>query len=62
MRYTDNPVADFYRYDAELADEEELLPHCDYCGEPIYECYYDIDGDIVCKDCLDDNFKKWVDE
>ncbi len=62
MTYTDNPVADFDRYDAEQAEAEEKLPHCAYCGEPIYdEYYYEIDGDIVCKDCLDDNFRKWVD-
>lgn len=57
MLYTDNPVADFLQYDREQAEEESNLPHCDYCGEAIYESYYNINGEILCSKCLDDNFK-----
>lgn len=41
-----------------LIDSEypEIEPYCqcDMCGEPIYdgEDYWDINGDIVCEDCL----------
>lgn len=60
MYITDDPVADYDRYDTERAEEENRLPHCDYCGEPIHEKYYEIDGEIICEDCLDANFAKWV--
>lgn len=34
--------------------EERPIAHCDCCGGEIYsfDSYYDIDGDIVCPDCL----------
>ena len=38
---------------------EEALPKCDWCGERIQdEHYYDINGIILCWDCLESNFKK----
>lgn len=42
------------RRDEEQAEYEERLPHCEFCGEPIYEKYYEIEGKIVCEDCLED--------
>lgn len=42
------------RHEAEQARYEARLPHCDYCGEPIYEKYYEIEGKTVCEDCLED--------
>ena len=55
MQYTDNPVADFYAYDAECAAFEEKLPKCAFCGEPIGDekCYYILDY-IICPDCVED--------
>jgi formylmethanofuran dehydrogenase subunit E len=53
LYHTDNPVEDFERYDADLADEEEKFPICDMCGERMYEHYYNIDGNCICSDCLD---------
>lgn len=60
MYYTDDPVRDFARHDAQQARQEERLPHCDYCGEVIYEKYYEINGKIVCEDCLEDLFAQYV--
>lgn len=60
MSYTDNPLADFDRYDEAQCKKEEKYPHCDYCGEPIYDSYYYIDSEIICQDCLEDNFKREV--
>lgn len=60
---TNDPVADFHRYDAEQQREVERCPKCDYCDEHITdEFYYDLDGDIVCEDCLDRHFKKAVED
>ena len=62
MYYTDDPLRDFSRHDAERAKAEERLPHCDYCGEVIYEKYYEIGGKIVCEDCLEDLFAQYVED
>ena len=62
MYYTDDPVRDFDRYDREQAQREARLPHCEYCGEPIYEKYYEICGKIVCEECLEDLFAQYVEE
>ena len=33
--------------------------HCDYCHKPIQEDYhYEINGDCICKKCLDWHFRK----
>ena len=41
----------------------DKLPKCDWCGEPITDDYcYEINGDIICEACLNDNFKKRVDD
>ena len=37
MYYTDNPVRDFERYDADREDELASLPVCDICDEPIQD-------------------------
>lgn len=51
------------RYEAEQARELAKLPKCDYCGEPIGDDYlYDLDGDIICKSCLNDHFRKSVED
>lgn len=44
----------FARHDAEQARYEARFPHCDYCGEAIHDKYYEIDGKVICADCLED--------
>jgi formylmethanofuran dehydrogenase subunit E len=54
MRYTDDPVADFERYDVEMAKKLEQLPVCSECGEPIQdEEAYMVHGDYICEECMD---------
>lgn len=60
MFYTDNPVRDFENYDREQERKAEALPHCEYCGCTIHESYYNINGEILCPDCLDNNYKHYV--
>jgi formylmethanofuran dehydrogenase subunit E len=51
--WTDDPVADFERWDAKKQKEVEALPKCDECGEHIQEeCYYDIEGNVYCEECI----------
>ena len=41
----------------------EKLPECDYCGEAIQDdFYFDINGDIVCEECLKKEFRKRVED
>ncbi len=58
---TDDPVFDFLMHDAKQQERMRELPHCEYCDEPIVDdFYYDINGDIVCAECLDAHYKKQV--
>ena len=62
MIWTDDPLADFFRCEAEQQKELNRLPKCDWCGEPIQdEHFYLIKGDKICLDCLCD-CKYYTDE
>lgn len=55
MMYSDDPVADFERYDAEQENELQRLPVCCECGNPIQqEKAVRINGDWYCDECLDE--------
>lgn len=61
MSYTDNPIADFDQWDAEQAKRLAELPKCDICDNPIQDDhYYLINGDNVCPECLENEFRKEV--
>lgn len=58
---TDNPLADFYRQEAEDRAEMEKYPICDDCGFRIQdEHYYLINGNPICQECLDGNYKREI--
>lgn len=60
---TDDPFADFDRWDAEQTAKLEKLPKCTECDEHIQDdCYYEINGECVCPECLDNNHKHWVED
>ena len=55
MMYTDDPVCDFERYDAQKQEELDELPVCSCCGEPITQdvaIYYN--DQWICRDCESD--------
>ena len=53
-----DPLDDFNRRDAEEAAWLKSLPHCEDCGEPIQdEYYYNLDGEILCEDCMKDRYR-----
>lgn len=55
MAWTDDPVRDFERYDAEQAEKMRSFPTCSICGEVVYDDYItDLYGDIICNSCLED--------
>ena len=53
MYYSDDPVRDFERYDAQRERELARRPKCCECDEHIQEDYcFEIDGELVCIHCL----------
>lgn len=56
---TDDPAADFDRYDRECQRELKKLPKCCECNQPIQtdECY-EFNGELICPQCLVDNHEK----
>lgn len=53
--FSDNPAADFDRYDRDQERLLERLPVCegDKCGERIQDdLYFDVDGEILCEKCM----------
>lgn len=61
--YTDNPVADFERYDKEQQAKLLALPVCADCGHPAQDDYfYVINDEVICPDCLDSNYRHDLDE
>lgn len=41
--------------------ELEQLPRCDCCDNPITDDYcYEINGDCICEDCMNSQFRKAV--
>lgn len=63
MPWTDDPVADYNRYDAQQARRLNSLPLCSECDNPIQEeeCF-EFNGELICPDCLKDNHRKWVED
>lgn len=53
MSWTDDPIADFHRHDAEQEAKLEKQPYCCECGEPIQEekAVQLPNGDWYCKQC-----------
>jgi hypothetical protein len=63
MFRTDDPHRDFDSWDNEQQAQLEELPVCHNCEEHIQDgYYYEIDGLVLCKECLNDNYRKSVDD
>lgn len=63
MPRTDNPLADFEAHDAECSRWLDSRPVCSNCGEPIQDAFcYEINDEVICEDCLNDNFRKAVED
>jgi formylmethanofuran dehydrogenase subunit E len=61
MYRTDDPIADFKRWDREQTKMLEKLPVCVHCGEPIHEKTVIVfDGECVCEYCLDEHYRKFT--
>lgn len=58
MFYTNDPLADFTRHDAEQEAALELLPVCTICMEHIQDDHcYNINDEIICERCMVEQFR-----
>ena len=63
VHYSDDPIADFLRHDAEQAKELKKLPVCYECEEPIQDEFcYEINDELVCEKCLKAHYRKHTDD
>lgn len=63
MYRTDDPIADFTRHDAEQSRWLKKRPVCSECGEHIQDEHcYEINDELICEECLEQNHRKWVDD
>lgn len=63
MFITDDPHKDFDRHDAEQQAALEKCPKCSMCDEYIQDDYlYEINDEVICEECLNDNFRKPVED
>lgn len=61
--FTDDPIADFNRHDAEQQRWLDSRPKCAECGEPIQDDhYFDINDEPVCEECLNFNYRKHTED
>ena len=61
--FTDDPVADFLRHDAEQERAMDELPVCVHCGISITdEVYWNILGEILCEEHAIERYRKWTDD
>ena len=61
MFYSDDPIRDAERYDRYQAGREKEYPYCECCDNRITEGhYFNINGDIMCLDCLVENHGRKV--
>jgi formylmethanofuran dehydrogenase subunit E len=59
---SDDPMRDFDRWQKEQDAWEASLPRCERCGETVDDYIYDVDGELLCIDCLNDKFRKNVED
>ena len=55
---SDNPDFDFRQWEREQQEWEDSLPRCEGCGEPIDDYVYEIDGQILCLDCVNEKYRR----
>lgn len=63
MTFTNDPVADAERYYAEQESKLDNVTICEYCDEHIQDNYYfEINGECICEECLNEHYRKDVDD
>lgn len=58
---TNDLDADIRRHYEEEDSRHKRLPKCDCCHDTIDdEDYYDINGEILCYECLNKKYRRWT--
>ena len=61
MCWSDDPIKDAERYIAKQEKQLSKLPKCADCGERVQDdFYFEINDEVICPDCLDSHYRKWV--
>lgn len=60
--YTDDPLLDYERYEAEQYRKLKHHPRCSHCDEYIQSHYYHVNDGIICPDCLECDYRVDADE
>ena len=51
------------RHEAEMERRLSQRPVCEDCGEPIQdEFYFNVEGEILCEECMHDRYRKRADD
>jgi formylmethanofuran dehydrogenase subunit E len=63
MFYTDDPLADFARHDAEQEAKLNRLPKCSECKNPIQEeTCFEVNGEHICNRCMVSNHQVFTED
>jgi formylmethanofuran dehydrogenase subunit E len=63
MFYTDDPLADFARHDAEQEAKLNRLPKCSECENPIQEeTCFKVNGEYICNRCMVSNHQVFTED
>ena len=57
-----DPERDLAAWQKEQQEWEDRLPCCDKCGEKVDDYVYDIDGEILCIECMIAKFRRDVED
>lgn len=57
-----DPYDDFVEYDRQQEAELKKMPVCTCCGEHIYEYVYEISGETLCEECLNESYRRPVED
>lgn len=53
-----DPLYDLAMREKEQQEWEDSLPCCDCCGEKVDDYVYDIDGEILCIQCMIEKYRR----
>ena len=63
MRITNDPLADFDRWDNEQEKQLARLPRCSECDNPVFdEFIFEFNDELICEKYMNANHRKSVDD
>lgn len=61
--FTDDPPRDYAQWDADRHRKLSRRPKCNDCDEYIEsDHYFEVEGDLLCLDCMNDRYRKSTDD